>query len=318
MGAGITAWLVVLGSWCILFCSIGTFQKYSPITISWIPSLQVFMFGMGPIVGKLYDLFGALLHVFSLMMASLDTKYYQLLLSQGPAMGFRRRGAAYGIVSTGSRVSGVWVLPIMVSRLMGSVGYAWTDAHRGVLRARGTRTGKKMSRESLVRPFREVKMVLLVLGVYVFDAVDAGMTAALAQQLVAILNAGSLLGRLSAGVCSDRVGTYNIFVCVVFLAGVVVLGLWIPAAGNAAIIVFAVVFGFTNTGAYVSLAPALVEIGYRTGLMFLFASVGGLTTSPIGGMPFCSVFSGVMLLVGTEFVMAARVVRTGWVLKAKL
>jgi MFS family permease len=108
--------------------------------------------------------------------------------------------------------------------------------------------------------------------------------------------------------------------------------LWIPAAGNAAIIVFAVVFGFT-TGAYVSLAPALVvgispleEIGYRTGLMFLFASVGGLTTSPIGGAILqrdggsytgMKVFSGVMLLVGTRFVVAARVVKTGWVLKAK-
>jgi hypothetical protein len=73
---GITAWPVVLGAWCILFCSfgwicsiplaliysmsndtgIGTFQsyyettllpEYSPSTISWIPSLQVFfMFGM--------------------------------------------------------------------------------------------------------------------------------------------------------------------------------------------------------------------------------------------------------------------------------
>jgi hypothetical protein len=29
------------------------------------------------------------------------------------------------------------------------------------------------------------------------------------------------------------------------------------------------------------------------------------------------VFSGVMLLVGTRFVVAARVVKTGWVLKAK-
>ncbi|KAG2026166.1 hypothetical protein GB937_002316 [Aspergillus fischeri] len=125
--------------------------------------------------------------------------------------------------------------------------------------------------------------------VFPIMAVDAGASAALVQYLVAILNAGSLLGRLSAGVCSDLVGAYNIFVCVVFLGGVVVLGLWIPAAGNVAIIVFAVVFGFT-TGAYVSLAPALVvgispleEIGYRTGLMFLFASSGGLTISPIGG-----------------------------------
>ncbi|KAF4207238.1 hypothetical protein CNMCM8927_003512 [Aspergillus lentulus] len=274
---------------------IGTFQsyyettlppEYSPSAISWIPKLQVsFMFGMGLIVGKLYDIFcprhiiliGSFLHVFGLMMASLAAKYYQLLLSQGicsaigaaaifqPAMGCiprwfsRRRGAAYGVISTESSISGV-VFPIMVSRLMKSVGYAWT---------------------MLIGAF-------VILGL--LDVANLTVRArGRGWYLVAILNAGSLLGRLSAGVCSDRVGAYNIFVCVVFLAGVVVLGLWIPAAGNAAIIVFAVVFGFT-TGAYVSLAPALVvdispleEIGYRTGLMFLFASVGGLTTSPIGG-----------------------------------
>ncbi|RHZ55591.1 hypothetical protein CDV55_104592 [Aspergillus turcosus] len=163
-------------------------------------------------------------------------------------------------------------------------------------------------------------------------AVDAGMSAALAEYLVAMLSAGSLFGRLAAGVLSDRVGAYNIFVCVVFLAGVLVLGLWIPASGNAAIIVFAVVFGFASR-AYVSLPPALVvaispleEIGYRTGLLFLFSSVGGLTSSPIGGAILqrdggsytgMKVFAGVMLLVGTGFVMAARVVQTGWVLKAK-
>jgi hypothetical protein len=75
----------------------------------------------------------------------------------------------------------------------------------------------------------------------------------------------------------------------------------------------------------VGISP-LEEIGYRTGLMFLFASVGGLTTSPIGGAILqrdggsytgMKVFSGVMLLVGTRFVVAARVVKTGWVLKAK-
>jgi hypothetical protein len=58
----------------------------------------------------------------------------------------------------------------------GSVGYAWTmrigafvilvllGIANLTVRARGTRTGKKMCRESLVRPFREAKMVLLVLG----------------------------------------------------------------------------------------------------------------------------------------------------------
>ncbi|KAH7173153.1 uncharacterized protein B0J16DRAFT_389044 [Fusarium flagelliforme] len=85
---GGVAWLVVLGAWCASFCSfgwinsVGAFQEYyqnelfpnySPSTISWIPSLQIFfMMVMGPIVGKLYDSYGprylvfggSLLHVF--------------------------------------------------------------------------------------------------------------------------------------------------------------------------------------------------------------------------------------------------------------
>ena len=104
---GWEAWLAVSGSFACLFCSfgwinaIGVFQTeweknqlkmYSPSTISWIPALEVFfMFSGGPIAGKLYDSYGprwllavgSFLHVFGLMMASISSRYYQFLLSQG-------------------------------------------------------------------------------------------------------------------------------------------------------------------------------------------------------------------------------------------
>jgi predicted MFS family arabinose efflux permease len=49
------------------------------------------MMGMGPIIGALYDnfgprwliLIGSLLHVFGIMMTSLASKYWQILLAQG-------------------------------------------------------------------------------------------------------------------------------------------------------------------------------------------------------------------------------------------
>lgn len=137
---------------------------------------------------------------------------------------------------------------------------------------------------------------------------------------------------MTAGACSDRIGAYNIFVSVCVFAGILVLGLWIPTASNAASMVFAILFGFAS-GAYVSLAPALIvqispfpEIGYRTGLMFLFSSIGGLTTNPIAGAILdddngsytgMKIFSGVILLVGSAVIMAARFVHTGLKLKAK-
>jgi MFS family permease len=137
---------------------------------------------------------------------------------------------------------------------------------------------------------------------------------------------------MSAGIGSDRIGAYNILVSACMLAGILVLALWIPATGNAAIIVFSTLFGFAS-GAYVSLAASLVvqispfpEIGYRTGLLFLFSSFGGLTTNPIAGAILSrdhgsytgmKVFAGIFILAGSLFILAARFYNTGLVLRAK-
>lgn len=86
---------------------------------------------------------GSFLHVFGLMMASISHQYYQFLLSQavcssiGASMVFypafsatvtwfyQRRAVAVGIVAAGSSLGGV-IFPIMVARLVGEVGFAWT------------------------------------------------------------------------------------------------------------------------------------------------------------------------------------------------
>ena len=83
------------------------------------------------------------MHVFGLMMASLSTKYYQFILSQGICSPIgasiifyaalsststwfnRRRALAIGIVASGSSLGGV-IFPIMVERLVNEVGFGWT------------------------------------------------------------------------------------------------------------------------------------------------------------------------------------------------
>ncbi|KAL3256749.1 hypothetical protein ABHI18_007354 [Aspergillus niger] len=395
---GFAAWSVVLGAWCAYFCtfgwinSIGTFQTYyettllsgySTSTIAWIPSLEVFfMFFMGPIVGTLSDRLGArvviiagsLLHVFGLMMTSISTEYYQVLLSQGvcSAMGLcaifqpsmssipswfnKKRGAAYGIIASGSSAGGV-IFPIMVDRLITHVGFGWAMRIAAFLilgllvvtcltvRARIPPMKQRMDKEALMRPYKEVKMlflvsgfVLLTFGVFIpinymeTSAIADGMSTNLAQYLVPILNAGSLFGRMGAGAFSDKVGPYNIFVVVCSLTGILVLALWIPATNNPGNIVFAVLFGITS-GAYFSLSAALVakiaplrEMGYWTGVLFLFASIGALTTNPIAGAILqrddgsytgMKIYSGIFLLAGTVCVLMTRIRQTGWVLKAK-
>ncbi|RAL03683.1 MCT family MFS transporter [Aspergillus ibericus CBS 121593] len=395
---GLTAWLVVLGSWCVLFCSfgwinsIGTFQEYyetdllreySASTIAWIPSLQIFfMYAMSAVVGLLYDHFGphwlllvgSFLHVFGLMMASISTEYYQILLSQGvcsaigvsiifqpaisviPGWFHRKRGAAFGITTSGSSIGGV-ILPIMMEKLITRAGFGWAMRSGAFLilglliignltiRSRQPPRPKSLSRDALLQPFHEPKMmlvivgfVLLTFGVFipmdylVVESLSNGMHPSLAQYMLPILNAGSLFGRLSAGLFADRFGPYNIFILVCYLAGILILALWIPATSTAANIVFAILFGFSS-GAYVALAAALVvkispfpQIGYRIGLVFFFASFSGLTTNPIAGAILAQnhgsytgmkVFAGVLLLAGTSLILVARIMQTGWTVLAR-
>lgn len=127
-------------------------SNYSPSAVSWIPSVETFMmFIGGPIFGKLYDnygprwllLGGTFFHVFGLMMTSLSTEYYQFLLAQSFVSGigasaifyasmgsvgtwfFKNRAAAYGVMTAGSSLGGV-VMPIMVTKLIPLLGFAWT------------------------------------------------------------------------------------------------------------------------------------------------------------------------------------------------
>ncbi|KAK1999418.1 major facilitator superfamily transporter [Colletotrichum falcatum] len=392
---GLVAWSVVLGAWCTSFCSfgwvnsVGAFQEYyqndllsnySAGTISWIPSFQIFfMMALGPLVGQLYDHYGprwlvfggTILHVFGLMMTSLSTQYWQILLSQGicSAIGVAailspglnvvhgwfnvNRGAAFGVLSTGSSIGGI-VFPIMVTRLIKSVGFPWamrTCAFMilGLLvianltvRAFHPPRPQKFSRGQIVRPLREFEFMCLTIGFFLFtygiyvpinyiqvEALEAGMDPNLAQYLVAMLNAGSLFGRIASGILGDRLGKYNIFVVVGYLTPIWMLALWIPASTDGSIIAFAVLFGFCS-GAYVSLIGPLVaqispiqEIGFRTGITFFVNSIAGLTTNPINGAILAEsgwvgikIFSGVFCLAGTTFILAARIHRTGWKLKA--
>ncbi|UKZ52798.1 hypothetical protein TrVGV298_006585 [Trichoderma virens] len=369
--------------------SVGVFQDYyeatilkdySTSTVSWIPSLQIFfMMALGPIIGLIYDKYGprwliiggTFLHVFGLMMTSISHDYYQILLSQGvcsaigvsaifqPALNSiatwftTKRGAAYGILATGSSLGGV-IFPIMVSRLIDEVGFGWSMRISAFLilalliiaiitvKTHNPPKFQPITVKRMVTPFTEFQFFCLSMGLLLFtfglytpinyisvEAAEAGMDPNLVLYLIPILNAGSLFGRIFSGYAGDKWGRYNVFIGVCYMAGIFVLGLWIPASTTAARIAFATLFGFFS-GAYVALIAALVvqvspptEIGFRTGLVFLASSIGGLTTNPISGAILekpigwlgPKIFAGVFCIAGTTFVLAARIHKTGWKLR---
>jgi hypothetical protein len=146
---GFTAWAACAGAWCCLFASfgwitcIGVFQtyyqenqlrQYSASDVAWIPSVEIFIMQFAaPFCGKVFDgygprrllIFGTLVHVFGLMMASMGKTFYQLFLAQSvcSAIGasclfyagmnsvmtwfFKRRALVTGIAASGSSLGGV-------------------------------------------------------------------------------------------------------------------------------------------------------------------------------------------------------------------
>lgn len=164
---GLRGWLCVFGGWWCTFVTFGylnaygLFQEYyqttflvdkSPSQIAWIGAFQYFlMFSPAIFAGRLFDLgffrplftVGCVLLVFSQMMVSLCSSYYQLFLAQGVGLGLgfglvfnlaincpahyfnRRRGLALGVVASGSSTGGV-VFPILVRNAIPRIGYGWT------------------------------------------------------------------------------------------------------------------------------------------------------------------------------------------------
>ncbi|KAJ4245796.1 hypothetical protein NW762_013920 [Fusarium torreyae] len=163
---GLTAWLQVLGSFLInlnnfgLANSFGVFQTYyetdllrqhSSSSISWIGTLQVSLILIvgvfsGPLFdqGYFYPILAAstIMLTFALMMLSLATQYYQVMLTWGVLGGIctgllyipsvamiplyftSRRGLALGCATAGGSFGGV-IYPIVVRRLLDNGGFGW-------------------------------------------------------------------------------------------------------------------------------------------------------------------------------------------------
>jgi MFS family permease len=131
----------------------------------------------------------------------------------------------------------------------------------------------------------------------------------------------SAVGRILSGYIADKIGNFNVSIFAACLSTIVTLGLWLPGHSSATAIAYFALFGFSS-GTYTALTPALVaqitdirDIGTRSGSIYAFVSVAGLTGSPIGGALITAAggsywklqaFTGVMLGAGTLFFVACK------------
>ena len=147
----------------------------------------------------------------------------------------RKRGLALGVVVAGSSVGGIcW--PFMLDRLFDTIGFAWTVRIAGficfallapsclLIRPRlPPRKAMEVSMTDITTIFADRRYSLLTAAMFfVFLAMFIpfyylpsyglahGMSLNMSNNLLAILNAGSFVGRIVSGILADKLGRFEL------------------------------------------------------------------------------------------------------------
>lgn len=120
----------------------------------------------------------------------------------------------------------------------------------------------------------------------------AGADSDLAFYTLAILNAGSVIGRVVPGFIADQVGLLNTYTASTVGATILAFA-WIACRNMGGIIAFAIIYGFF-AGCAAALQPAVLAslcseanlVGTWVGMGSLFSSAGLLLGNPLGGQIF--------------------------------
>ncbi|KAI0752945.1 major facilitator superfamily domain-containing protein [Daedaleopsis nitida] len=155
----------------------------------------------------------------------------------------------------------------MLKRILSDGAYTWSN------------TGAFCTNLGLFVPFFYLQLF----------AADHGVDATVTTYILAILNAGSTLGRTLPVMLAPKLGVYNLLLAAVLTSAALIFAIF-GATNTPGVIVVAVLFGFSS-GAYVSLIPPLLgmlctdlsELGLRMGLAFSLVGVSNLLGTPIFG-----------------------------------
>lgn len=267
----------------------------------------------------------------------------------------RRKALAMGVVTSGSSFGGV-VYALVFQSLLPRVGFAWAARAMGfasfatlsvsvlVLRRRTPPPAGVRPLLDL-RAFRERPYVVYCLGIslsyvaffvpifylqtYALSHGLGGQTVGL--YLVAILNAASVVGRLSPSLIANRIGPVQTLLISVTLAGVTAFS-WINTSTGGGNIAFAIFFGFFTGGivalpavVLTSFTPDLSRLGTRLGMSSMLNGIASLIGTPIAGAILSStgnylgiqLFAGFLFLATSVFIVVLRFVLTGRKLVAK-
>ncbi|KLT42144.1 MFS general substrate transporter [Cutaneotrichosporon oleaginosum] len=257
---------------------------------------------------------GTALATIALIGLAFSKEFYQILLSHtafglsggivySPATAvaghwfLKRRAEAVGFIVAGSGLGGV-VYPIMLKELLERLSFRNTIliimGFNFVLmlpacfwmKARlPPRRPPPIS--SLKKPWREGRYVFLCLGTacYAMNIMSPYFNAGVLAQsnktspeivsyAVAILQAGSFVGRIGAGRLADRFGVWLVFGTIPFLTSLTLFAFWVGPVGTAPTIIGLILYGafsggwFTLAAAATAAISPIEEIGSRIGMMW--------------------------------------------------
>jgi MFS family permease len=264
-----------------------------------------------------------------------------------------RRPFATGIAAAGGSFGGI-IFPIVFKETLDEVGYGWACRILAFIvfasliwpfLVMKPRTIPSQTRTLLdLGAFKDQSFTLFSLslfftfvGLYVpffylpsYSKSKLGVNGSLTFYLLAVLNSGSVFGRLIPNLIAVYAGSLNILLFCIFTSGILVF-FWIAIQDLVGVIAFAILYGFFS-GAVVSLPPTalvticpdLSKIGTRLGMSFSFAGFGLLVGNPIAGALLRSglhyeglqVFSGIAVIIGFVLLGCATMVHTA--MKAKM
>ncbi|KAF4973120.1 hypothetical protein FZEAL_9408 [Fusarium zealandicum] len=224
-----------------------------------------------------------------------------------------RRGLATGVASTAGGLGGI-IYPLMLTRLIEKIGYGWATRVLALICLCCSLIGILLLKSRLppakdatahpnFRIFRSLPFLFTTIGVFMLEfslfiplgyistyALHEGFGENFSYNLIPILNAASVLGRVLPGYYADVIGPFNVSIIAVILAVVASFCVWLPLGHTTAgVIIFTVLFGFSS-GTSIAIAPVCIgslcktqEYGRYYATAYTIVSFACLIGIPIGG-----------------------------------
>lgn len=173
--------------------------------------------------------------------------------------------------------------------------------------------------------FWGVYFAFYFLSTFSREKLNPGLSYTNSLNLIIILNGIGVIGRILPNFFADRIGTLNLLAPVSFLSGVFVL-CWIAVNSIGGLYAWSVFYGITAASiqslfpaALSSLTNDLKKMGVRIGMVFTIVGFAVLIGAPIQGAIITAaggsyigaqIFSGISLLMGSGFLVAAKIMKS--------